>query len=100
MRFGESTLNELHNEVLGNRFKVTWVITTLGISFVIDHSIIKIVRIFPSVLVMRFLLEGYNISVLFVVTHWRFRSMPWKNFHNGCIFLPIIQQKTCTFKDH
>jgi len=48
---------------------------------------------------MRFLLEGYNISLPFVVTQLEiWKHVPWKNFHNGGLFLPIIHQKMHVLK--
>jgi hypothetical protein len=71
----------------------------LGISFVINHAIIKIVIIFPIVLFRRFLLEGYNIGLPFVVTHWRFGSMfLGRTFIMVVLFLPIIHQKLHVLK--
>jgi hypothetical protein len=48
---------------------------------------------------MRFLFEGYVISLPFVVTHWRFGSMCLeRTFIMVVLFLLIIHQKNVCFE--
>jgi hypothetical protein len=48
---------------------------------------------------VRFLLEGYIISLAFVVTHWRFGSMCLgRTFIMVELFLPITHQKMYVLK--